>query len=167
MRIGRNAANSTQEHWTYMSRPTNRWSPKAGKILGGLAVVVSDRRNDADSPGMSSVTRVLSLFLATKSRSQTDWQSGGSEHDLVARQFERVWAWSAENQHYGQQGSDQGNNDDDRGERSVCLAASSIEGRGAHRPDTPDNWGLSFGTGIVPSRISRTSDAPSLPYDRY
>jgi hypothetical protein len=58
---------------------------------GGLAVVVSDRRNDADSPGMSSVTRVLSLFLATKSRSQTDWQSGGSEHDLVARQFERVW----------------------------------------------------------------------------
>ena len=84
---------------------------------GRLAVVVSDRRNNADSPGMSSVTRVLSLFLATKSRSQTDWQSGGSEHDLVARQFERVWAWSAQNQHYGQQGSD----DDDRGERSVCL----------------------------------------------
>ena len=133
---------------------------------GGLAVVVSDRRNDADTPGMSSVSRVLSLFLATKSRSQTDWQSGGSEQDLVARQFERVWAWSAQNQHYGQQGGDQGNNDDDRGERSVCT---SMEGRAARptRPDTPDNWGLSFGTGIVPSRISRTSDAPSLPYDRY
>ena len=66
-------------------------------------------------------------------------------HDLIARQFERVWAWSARTNTTANKAVSLGNNDNDHGERSFCLAALAwrVVPPRLTRPDTPPTIGVS------------------------